>query len=161
MKPSAKKIALCVLAGALVLINTVSLLPGLWKMLRDMPVGMADLAAHPAQSVATATECVEQYCNQESALYTLCREVRGALYRLINKQVIRDPETDVYRLKNGRLTTVFPARDEEICREAQENLLSFKQFLDAQGIAFLYVSPPSKSDETQGQFPAGDRKSVV
>ena len=61
----------------------------------------------------------------------------------------------IIKLNNGWLTTVCNYTADETLRECADSFISLKNYLEEQGIAFLYAIPPYTISKYDPQLPEG------
>lgn len=108
-------------------------------------------AARLAVGTARGEEAIavlEGGFNEALPKKTLFVTLNGGFRRLLGERAVNER----YRLDNGQLTYVIPETDVE---GIAANTAAFAQTLQTEGIPFLYVNAPFKTDEADKQLPVG------
>lgn len=77
--------------------------------------------------------------------------MNGAIHRLLGQREMNG----VVKLKNGYLFRTLEYKEDEILQHNVERITQLSNYLDNQGIAFLYVIPPYTSGKYNSQLPEG------
>ena len=77
--------------------------------------------------------------------------MNGAIHRFLGQREMND----VIKLENGYLFKTFEYKEDENLQHNVERIIELSNYLDNQGIAFLYVIPPYTSGKYDSQLPEG------
>jgi hypothetical protein len=77
--------------------------------------------------------------------------MNGAIHRLLGQREMNG----VVKLQNGYLLTTFEYKEDEILQHNAKKIIQLSNYLDNEGIAFLYVIPPYTSAKYNSQLPEG------
>lgn len=77
--------------------------------------------------------------------------INGAVHKCLGQQEMNG----VVKLNNGYLLTTFEYKEDEKLQHNADKIISLKNYLDENGIEFLYVIPPYTSCKYDTQLPEG------
>lgn len=93
---------------------------------------------------------ITEYSSGKNILASLYYYVFGATNRLLNRNVIENSESSVYRLKDGRLVY---ATKYSSAKETYSSISDFSEWLKKRNTEFLFVIPLSIDDDSAIDFP--------